>query len=411
MERNRNTVFEVVEGIIRNFFNEESEEKREEFRKLLNESALLNNGKELADRKQVIAWLKEPARFSSQKAYDEFKMYVREQRLQIWRRRFRYVAAVLVLPFLIGGIYFWHTVDSEKNAGILHSENQLIHPIAFKASIALNDGRQVYLGAEEGKMTLSDQTEIVRNQNQVAYNASDLSDAQETVYHELCVPRGGEYILILSDSTRIWMNADSKLRYPVQFKGKEREVFLLGGEAYFKVAKNAEKPFLVQTPHGTVKVLGTEFNVRSYEDEGCVVTTLVNGSVQFGSGQASESSIVLRPGYQIIAGADVKDRIVQKVNLEEYVSWKEGLYIFNHMTLEELMKTVERNYDVTVVFADEECKSLRFSGDLKKYDDVRNFLRYIEIGGNVRFVIKGREITIYEKGNFQVPDTPCFVDE
>ncbi len=104
MERNRFTVFEVVEEIIRNFFNENDEEKKEEFQMLLNEPALLNNGKELADRKQVIAWLKEPARFSSQKAYNEFKVYVREQRLQIWRKRMRYVAAVLVLPFLVGGI-------------------------------------------------------------------------------------------------------------------------------------------------------------------------------------------------------------------------------------------------------------------------------------------------------------------
>ncbi len=406
MERNRFTVFEDVEEIIRNFFNENDEEKKEEFQMLLNEPALLNNGKELADRKQVIAWLKEPARFSSQKAYNEFKVYVREQRLQIWRKRMRYVAAVLVLPFLVGGIYYWHTIHSGEKG----QEIQLIHPIAFKASIELNDGKQVYLGVEEGKITLSDQTEIIRNQKQVVYKASDLSDVHEVIYHELCVPKGGEYVLILSDSTKVWINADSKLRYPVQFCGKEREVFLLEGEAYFEVSKNHEKPFLVRTSHGTVKVLGTEFNVRSYEGEECVITTLVNGSVQFKSAQEPECNTVLCPGYQLIAGASAEDWIIQQVNLKEYVSWKEGLYIFNNMTLEELMKTVERNYDVTVFFANEACKLLRFSGDLKKYDDVRNFLRYIEVGGDVRFVVKNREITIYEKGALG-PGTPCFACE
>lgn len=159
-----------------------------------------------------------------------------------------------------------------------------------------------------------------------------------------------------------------------------------------------------------MKVLGTEFNVRSYEGEECVITTLVNGSVQFKSAQEPECNTVLCPGYQLIAGASAEDWIIQQVNLKEYVSWKEGLYIFNNMTLEELMKTVERNYDVTVFFANEACKLLRFSGDLKKYDDVRNFLRYIEVGGDVRFVVKNREITIYEKGALG-PGTPCFACE
>ncbi|MBC5621345.1 MULTISPECIES: FecR family protein [Butyricimonas] len=395
MKRCGFTVFEIVEEVLRNFLNENDEKKREEFQKLINEPALLNNGKELADRKQVVAWLKEPSRFSSQKAYSEFKVYVRGQQRQIWRRRIRYVAAVLILPFLVGGIYYWHVINSEKEDQ--NSETQLIHPIAFKASIELDDGKRVYLGAEEGKITLSDQTEIIRDQKQVVYAASDSLDVHKMIYHDLCVPRGGEYALVLSDSTKIWINADSKLRYPVQFNGKEREVFLLEGEAYFEVTKNSEKPFLVRTSRGTVKVLGTEFNVRNYKDEGCVVTTLVNGSVQFGSNQNPESNTVLRPGYQIIAGSVIEDWIVQKVNLKEYVGWKEGLYVFNNMTLEELMRTVERNYDVTVFFASEECKFLRFSGDLRKYDDVRNFLRYIEIGGDVRFVIKERVITIYKK--------------
>ena len=148
-----------------------------------------------------------------------------------------------------------------------------------------------------------------------------------------------------------------------------------------------------------MKVLGTEFNVRNYADEAEVVTTLVNGSVQFVDNwnRNKNKSVILKPGYQVVADSTAKDWIVQQVNLKEFVGWRDGLYVFNRLTLEELMRTVERNYDVTVFFANEECKALRFSGDLRKYENVEYFLRYIETGGDVHFVVKDRTITVYKK--------------
>ena len=146
-----------------------------------------------------------------------------------------------------------------------------------------------------------------------------------------------------------------------------------------------------------MKVLGTEFNVRDYPDEHQVVATLVNGSVQFSDKNKSGRQVILQPGFQVVVDSLRRDWEVRKVNLEEYVGWRNGLYVFSHLTLEELMKIVERNYDVTVFFANEECKKLVFSGDLQKYEKVEYFLRFIETGWHVRFVVKERTITVYKK--------------
>ena len=144
-------------------------------------------------------------------------------------------------------------------------------------------------------------------------------------------------------------------------------------------------------------MLGTEFNVRDYPDEHQVVATLVNGSVQFSDKNKSGRQVILQPGFQVVVDSLRRDWEVRKVNLEEYVGWRNGLYVFSHLTLEELMKIVERNYDVTVFFANEECKKLVFSGDLQKYEKVEYFLRFMETGGDVRFVVKDRTITVYKK--------------
>ena len=198
----------------------------------------------------------------------------------------------------------------------------------------------------------------------------------------------------LPDHSVVWLNSGSKLRYPTVFQKDNRNVELTG-EAYFQVERDESRPFLVHTSRGCVKVLGTEFNVRDYPEEYRVVTTLVNGSVQF-TGK-DKKKVVLKPGFQVIADSLTGVSDVREVNLREYVGWRSGLYVFSHLTLEELMRVVERNYDVTVFFANEECKQLVFSGDLQKYETVEHFLRFIETGGDVRFVVKERTITVYKK--------------
>ena len=258
-----------------------------------------------------------------------------------------------------------------------------------------NAGRQKGDGEKRhciGKAeTVADGSRILQDSALVSYAAASVVE-EKPVWHELSVPRGGEYMLVLSDSTRVWVNAASRLRYPTRFEDT-REVCLLEGEAYFDVARDEEKTFLVRTLRGSVRVLGTEFNVNAYDDEAGVVTTLVEGSVRFSDG---EKRVVLRPGDQVATGGREAWQ-VREVDVAEYVGWKNGVYVFNRRTLAELMEIVERNYDVTVFFANEECESLRFSGDLKKYDDLGDFLRFIETSGDARFVVKDKTVTVYKK--------------
>ena len=141
--------------------------------------------------------------------------------------------------------------------------------------------------------------------------------------------------------------------------------------------------------------MGTAFNVQDYHNERQVVTTLVNGKVQYFDG--SGKSCLLEPGFQVVDTRNGHELQIRKVNLEEYVGWKDGLYTFYNYTLEEIMRTVERNYDVLVSFAVERLKTLRFTGDLQKYDDVEKFLRFIEMGGDVVFVLEGKKIRIEPK--------------
>mgnify|MGYP000625959211 CR=1 FL=1 len=235
---------------------------------------------------------------------------------------------------------------------------------------------------------------VTGEKDRLVYTSSEGKNVDGIRFNELEVPRGGEYKVKLADGTLVYLNSATRMKYPVKFDGKERKVYL-SGEAYFQVERDESRPFLVHTSRGCVKVLGTEFNVRDYPEEYRVVTTLVNGSVQF-TGK-DKKKVVLKPGFQVIADSLTGVSDVREVNLREYVGWRSGLYVFSHLTLEELMRVVERNYDVTVFFANEECKQLVFSGDLQKYETVEHFLRFIETGGDVRFVVKERTITVYKK--------------
>lgn len=389
MKRNGQDIFKVIRLILRSLLGDLSAEEREKYERLMNESGLLNNAKDLNDRGYVLSELMKESRFHSGDAYLKFEKYMRRTgRKRRIRRMSRRAAAVLLLFMAVG--YYLLREDFAPTSGV---QEVAISPVSAKAYITLADGVQVDLMkplTEEIKE--QDGTLITRDSACLVYNQKEMTT--KMIYNELCVPRGGEYMLVLSDGTKVWINADSRLKYPVQFTGKDRNVYLASGEVYFEVARNESCPFRVHTSQGVVTVLGTEFNVRDYTDEREVVTTLARGSVRY---ERDGKSVVLYPGEQVVDEAARKDLSACKVNLREFTSWKDGQYIFYDKTLEELMETIERTYDVTVFFVNPEVKQLRFSGDLEKYKQVEFFLRYIETGGDVQFVVKDKTISVYKK--------------
>ena len=215
-------------------------------------------------------------------------------------------------------------------------------------------------------------------------------------YNTLTIPRGGEYRLKLEDGTNVWLNAETELRFPVAFGDSERRIFLKG-EAYFDVAKEAERPFVVCVNGVDVTALGTEFNIAAVQGGDEVLTTLVNGSVWVVNEEGADC--ILTPAEQAVCKKGVVGIEVQKVNTNLYTSWKDGYYAFDKQPLGEIMRTLERWYDIHVVFADSVAEKLRFSGRVKRYEDIDNLLTMIKLTNDVDFEIEERAIIVRTNKN------------
>ena len=296
--------------------------------------------------------------------------------------------AAVILLFVSMGI-FWF-VNEEKQ----EVENVAVTKIehgSMKAQLVLANGRKVDL-VPETNLQLEEEggTRILTLDNMVKYSGMDslVGQSAEVKYNTLIVPRGGEFSLELADGTRVWLNTESKLRYPVAFTGEERRVEM-EGEVYFEVAKNREKPFIVTVNGVDIRVLGTSFNVSAYQED--VVTTLVTGKVQLKKG---DEQVVLLPNQQAI-WSDDKFKVKQ-VDARNYVLWKEGIFYFEDVDLETILDDMARWYNVNIFYVNPTLKKMKFSVEIKRYEDINEILRRIEQTKRVKFEIKDRTINVYE---------------
>lgn len=213
------------------------------------------------------------------------------------------------------------------------------------------------------------------------------------MYNELIVPAGGEYRLVLSDGSVVYMNSESRLKYPVKFI-EDKRVVKLEGEAYFDVTHDEQHPFIVHTEQLNVKVLGTGFNVMAYKGDARTEVTLVPGKVDVKSKNISE---ILTPSRQFVMNNDTREYEVRSVNVNTYVDWKNGILNFDAMPLEELGEKVSRWYGVKFFFSKESLKYLKFSGAFKKYNNIDYILDLIEATTDVSFELKGDVVIVNEK--------------
>ena len=296
--------------------------------------------------------------------------------------------AAVILLFVSMGI-FWFVNEEEQEV-----ENVAVTKIehgSMKAQLVLANGRRVDL-VPETNLQLEEEggTRILTLDNMVKYSGMDslVGQSTEVKYNTLIVPRGGEFSLELADGTRVWLNTESKLRYPVAFTGEERRVEM-DGEVYFEVAKNREKPFVVTVNGVDIRVLGTSFNVSAYQED--VVTTLVTGKVQLKKG---DEQVVLLPNQQAI-WSDDKFKVKQ-VDARNYVLWKEGIFYFEDVDLETILDDMARWYNVNIFYVNPTLKKMKFSVEIKRYEDINEILRRIEQTKRVKFEIKDRTINVYE---------------
>lgn len=257
------------------------------------------------------------------------------------------------------------------------------------------------------KYRLDTLSSVVRNNRvNVAFDNNDgvlkikeqdsLADGttKEIGYNTINVPYGGTYTVELCDGTKVYLNSGTTLEFPSRFDGKVRSV-ILKGEAYFDVARNVSKPFVVEVDEMKVKVLGTSFNVKSYVDEPGVYTTLVEGSVAILRDGQPEKKI--KPGEQAYYNKGVGTLSIAEVDVNEFTSWKDGLFYFKDIALEEILRIVSRWYDLEVFYMNQGAKSVIYSGKLPMYSSVEDVLRKFEISGDVRFELKGRTLTVFDK--------------
>ncbi|MBC9795823.1 FecR family protein [Sinomicrobium weinanense] len=318
----------------------------------------------------------------------------KEKKHERTRRRVLYmkyasVAAVALLlislPFVFRDKTFKENTVSDTNT------TAEIPPGIDKAVLTLENGRNIVL-KKGGKYN----TEKVKSDGEsLVYTNNPPDTDKETAYNYLTVPRGGQFYVQLPDSTRVWLNSESRLRYPVRFtKGRPRKVELVYGEAYFDVSsstKHDNMPFSVQTGEQTVEVLGTEFNIKAYRDEAQISTTLVEGKVAVGNGTSERT---MSPGQQSVVRTDKGSLEINNVNVAVEVAWKNGMFMFDGMSLGNMMKILSRWYDMEVKFEDDDKKAMVFSGLLKRSEGVNELLRNIEQTGEVSFQIENRVLII-----------------
>lgn len=300
------------------------------------------------------------------------------------------VAAAFLIMFAIG----WLIRLEERTPEI----PVIVRTEPGKAAVILRlgQGEQVVLDSTLTMRTISQDCVAIHVGSGILEYSPDSVAVGELVYNELVVPPSAEYMVVLADGTKVYLNSASSLRYPTVFPTNERRVEL-SGEAYFIVAKG-ERPFIVDTPLEDVKVFGTEFNVMAYEDEEVVQTTLVKGSVGVAvKGMSVNDYQKIVPGEQFLLNRQTKKTEILSVDVYAFVAWKDGLFVSRNDNLETIMRKVARWFDVEIFYQNPGLKDKRFFGIMKRQTSLQEVLDVIAEAGDVYFEINGRTVIVRDR--------------
>jgi ferric-dicitrate binding protein FerR (iron transport regulator) len=315
-------------------------------------------------------------------------------RLYFFRRKYMIktvikYAAVLLVPIGIAAVLLTTARTGSDNTTHFSAEANQITSGEKKAALTLADGKTIDLqNLNKQEFAENDGTTIVLDSTSLNYRGAPAGQGKE-IFNKLDIPRGGEYALILSDGTKVFINSMSSLRFPVNFIADKR-VVELEGEAYFQVAKNG-KPFIVKLDGMEVEVLGTDFNVSAYKNEE-YQTTLVNGSVKINTKNGQNR--ILKPSEQARYSSETNNLSVEKVDTEFYTSWIKGKIYFKDQCLGDIMKALSRWYDMEVVYQNENLKSLKFGCYVDKYKEIDPFLELLHETEKVDVQVNNKQIII-----------------
>lgn len=298
------------------------------------------------------------------------------------------VAAAVVLCIVSIGFYL--TKYTNKPQEIYFAND--IAPGKNGATLTLGNGKKIAINdALSGNIANEAGVKIFKNEKgQLIYQvAEDLNSA--LTFNTLTTTRGEQTEVLLPDGTLVFLNSQSSLNFPTNFKGAKERKVTLTGEGYFEVTKNKLQPFIVASNQQRVKVLGTTFNINAYADEPHTATTLLEGSVNI-TNTNSQQNATLSPGQQAIISTQQLD--VKTVETDDVVAWKNGYFMFNNETLSTILNRVSKWYDVDVVYKDDAMKNKTFFGSISRYKNISELLKVIQKTDVATFEIKGRQIIV-----------------
>lgn len=318
----------------------------------------------------------------------------RNRRLTI----FRYAASIVVV---LGISFLTWTMFDNINTREKIAESKPIEKYEGKVELILPGGKTVALSDQLENSVLKEESVniVIDTQKLVSYerlagNTVDKKNIEPEI-HYIRVPKGADYQLVLSDGTKVWLNSESELKYPSFFKGDKR-VVELKGEGFFKVTKDPKRRFITKVNNLNIEVLGTSYNISAYPEDKEIKATLISGSIK---AVTKENTTVLKPDQQLTFSDEKKKWEVKEVDVEDYISWKNGLIQIKAYTFEQIVNMLKRWYDFEIFYMNEDLKKYRFKGVINKNLPLENILGMIEQTTDIRFKVRDKTVTVFKEYN------------
>lgn len=392
MEGGKNIIFEVSSLIFKKLAGTISSEEAFELKKWRDKSD--KNAKLYDDicsddvmRSKIHTYLKSDV----DKAFHNFLL--KREKLYRRRRIFRFVryAAIFILPLALGWFAWQWSGDRFVAPNVELAQEEGSVRLGNKAPIlVLSNGERMELGARELKLDEENGVRIEMNEGgEMRYNQDD-TVRNGDVYNELNTPAQCDFSFVLADGTKVWLNAKSSLRYPVAFTGTERVVYA-EGEVYLDVAPDRDHPFVVVLNDMKVEVLGTSFNVNAYKDQDFVEVTLVEGRVV---AKFTDKAYELKPNKQLYYNKSNQELTLRDVDVNDYIAWKDGRYVFKGKKLEDVAHVLERWYDIKIVLTTQRAREIIFTGVVYKEEALDEFMKRLSSSSSLECNFFGQTLYI-----------------
>lgn len=313
------------------------------------------------------------------------------------KRRTLWPRIAVAASFLIClGIAFYFYTDVKKESAVTTAYKDIV-PGSNKAILTLANGAKISITDAKNGEIIKESGIIVSKtaDGQLVYKMTDRNKRSKTkdlAYHTIETPRGGQHQVILPDGTRVWLNAESSIRFPESFANVKTRNVELKGEAYFEVQKDLKHPFIVTTIKQEIEVLGTHFNINSYLDEQKSVTTLLEGSVKV-QAVMNHNFSVIKPGQQAISKG-TKDLSVAVADIDQVMDWKNGDFMFKKESLHGIMRKVCRWYDVNVEYGEQVDVNQTYSGLVSRSKNISEVLKIMQVAGQLKFDVIGKKVIV-----------------